>query len=90
MEIDSNTIKYIIRCTDKIGRDWDDFLTPMLLKQSGVEPKDTALWDALMVEYLLIGHTNPWDSFMVKFKGLQVNEEGIITNREEYFGNLKA
>ena len=89
MEIDGKTLEYIIKCTNDIILDWNQLLDPVLLMQSKAEPNETPLWEALMVEHLLLGHTSPWESFMIKFKGLQVNEEGIITNREEYFGKIK-
>jgi hypothetical protein len=47
---------------------------------NGLQPNDTILWDALVVNHRMFGGTPPHEAFMEEIAGIEVSEEGLITN----------
>ena len=50
---------------------------------NGMEPGQTVLWSALMINHLMNGYPHPADRFMEEFKGLKVERDGTALNAEE-------
>jgi len=77
---------YVDNCLDHIFEFEWDIVESDLQENETKQPCDTVVWNALMVNHYLHGAPHPSVRFMEHFKGLEVDEEGIITNREEYYG----
>jgi len=65
-----------------LDNEWDSIEE---LLGEGFEPKDTTLWQALVVDLALNGGTPPHIRMMNGLGlGIKISEEGVITNKGEY------
>jgi hypothetical protein len=83
MLISKKNTEAIQRVVDyTLGNEWN-WISEALSNE--LEPNETVLWDALIVDNALNGGTPPHIRMMNGIEGIEVSEDGIITNKEEYF-----